>query len=212
LRYFSGSIAGPPEPIYFLPEAQADYSQTNLGSLFLRDIVIAPKRGVHLTEAAVREAMASADPDLPLTFIRTLRDQVSSQFPQQRLIARLTSFFAALSLVLVSVGLYGVTAHSAESRTNEIGVRMALGATRGQVVMLVLRGAFGLVVIGLWVGLPLTFVVGRLLTSQLYATGPSRPVVILGAALALGWSARVAALAPAIRASMMPPSVALRAD
>jgi hypothetical protein len=92
------------------------------------------------------------------------------------------------------------------------GADPSLGANRGQVVMLVLRGAFGLVVIGLCVGLPLTFVVGRLLTSQLYGTGPSRPVVILGAALALGWSACVAALAPAIRASMMPPSVALRAD
>ena len=211
-RYFSGSIGRPAAPIYFLPEAQADYSQTHLGSLFLHDIVIATRPGVRVTETAVREAMVSADPGLPLTFITTLRDQVSSQFTQPRFIARLTSFFAVLSLVLVSVGLYGVAAHNAESRTNEIGVRMALGATRGQVVLLVLRSAFGLVAIGLCVGFPLTFVVGRLLTSQLYGTDSPSSLVTLGAALALGCFAFLASLAPAVRASMMPPSVALRAD
>ena len=211
-RYFSPSIGGPAAPMYFLPEAQADYSQTSLGSLFLHDIVIATRPGVSITEKAVRDAMASADPGLPLTFVSTLRDQVSNQYPQQRLIARLTSFFALVSLVLVSVGLYGVTAHNAASRTNEIGVRIALGATRGQVVLLVLRGAFGLVVVGLCVALPLTFVVGRLLTSQLYGTDPDSLLVTVGAALALGVSAFVAALAPAIHASVMPPWVALRGD
>ena len=211
-RYFSRSIGGPPGPIYFLPEAQADYSQTNLGSLFLHDIVIATGPRGHVTEAAIRQAMASADPGLPITFIRTLRDEVSSQFTQQRLIARLTSFFAVLSLLLVSVGLYGVTAHNAETRTNEIGVRMALGATREQVVVFVLRSTFGLVIIGLCAGLPLTFVIGQVLRSQLYGIGPHSPFVTLGAGLALGCAAFGASLAPAIRASLMTPSAALRAE
>ena len=92
--------------------------------------------------------MASVDPDLPIISIRTLKEQVASQFTQQRLIARLTSFFGVLSLVLASIGLYGVTAYNAGRRINEIGVRMALGANRGHVVRLVLRGAFALIVLG----------------------------------------------------------------
>jgi len=211
-RYFSGAIGGPAAPIYFLPEAQADYSQTSLGSLFLHDVVIVTRPGVRVTETAVRAAMASADPRLPLTFVSTLRDQVSSQFTQPRLTARLTSLFAVLSLMLVSVGLYGVTAHNAGCRTNEIGVRMALGATRGQVVLLVLRSAVGLAAIGVCVGLPFTFVVARLLSSQLHGTGPYSPLITLAAAVALGCSAFVASLAPAVRASMMAPSAALRAE
>ena len=82
---------------------------------------------------------------MPVISIRTLREQVAGQFTQQRLIARLTSFFGVLSLVLASIGLYGVTAYNAGRRVNEIGVRMALGANRGDVVRLVLRGAFGLI-------------------------------------------------------------------
>ena len=89
--------------------------------------------------------MASVDPNLPIISIRTLREQVAGQFTQQRLIARLTSFFGVLSLVLASIGLYGVTAYNAGRRTNEIGVRMALGADRGHVVPLVLRGALALI-------------------------------------------------------------------
>jgi len=211
-RYYTRSIGGPAAPIYFLPETQADYSQTNLGSLFLHDVVIATKPGARVTEAAVREAMASADPGLPLTFVSTLRDQVSSQFTQQRLIARLTSLFALLSVVLVSVGLYGVTASNAGSRTNEIGVRMVLGATRGQVVLLVLRSACGLAAVGLAIGLPLAVVGGRLLSSQLYGTPTFNAFVTLGGVLALGCSAVIASLGPAIRASRMAPWVALRAE
>ena len=84
---------------------------------------------------------------MPIISIRTLREQVASQFTQQRLIARLTSFFGILSLVLASIGLYGVTAYNAGRRVSEIGVRMALGADRGHVVRLVLRGAFGLILV-----------------------------------------------------------------
>jgi hypothetical protein len=81
-----------------------------------------------------------------------LREQVESQFTQQRLTARLTSFFGILSLVLASIGLYGVTAYNAGRRVQEIGVRMALGADRGHVIRLVLRGAFGLILAGLSIG------------------------------------------------------------
>jgi ABC-type antimicrobial peptide transport system permease subunit len=149
---------------------------------------------------------------MPLISIRTLREQVASQFTQQRLIARLTSLFAILSLVLASIGLYGVTAHNAERRVSEIGVRMALGANRGDVVRLVVRGAFELVLFGLLIGLPLTFAAGRFLSTQLYGMSPDNPVVIVAAVVALGLSALVASFVPAVRASSIAPSDALRAE
>ena len=107
--------------------------------------------------------MASVDPNLPVISVRPLNEQVAGQFRQQRLIARLTSFFGVLSLVLASIGLYGVTAYNAGHRINEIGVRMALGANRRDVLTLILRGAFGLILFGLLLGLPLTFAAGRFL-------------------------------------------------
>ena len=148
-RYLTFNLDKPIGPFFFLPEAQAEYAQGNLGSLFLHDIVILTRPGASLSIAQVRQAMASVDPNLPIISIRTLREQVAGQFTQQRLIARLTSFFGVLSLVLASIGLYGVTAYNAGRRVSEIGVRMALGADRGHVVPLVLRGAFGLIVLGL---------------------------------------------------------------
>ena len=199
-------------PAFFLPETQAEYTQTNMGSLFLRDIVIATPPGANLSIAQVRQAMASVDPNLPVISIRTLREQVSGQFTQQRLIARLTSFFGLLSLVLASVGLYGVTAYNAGRRTGEIGVRIALGADRGDIVALVLRGAFALVLSGLIIGLPLTLAAGRFLGSQLYGMSPYNPVVTLAAVVALGLSALAAALIPALRASSIAPLDALRVE
>jgi predicted permease len=199
-------------PFFFLPEAQAEYTHTNLGSLFLHEIVILTRPGASLSIAAVSQAMAAADPNLPIISIRTLREQVANQFTQQRLIARLTSFFGFLSLVLASIGLYGVTAYNAGRRVNEIGVRMALGANRGDIVRLVLRGAFGLILFGLFIGLPLTAAAGRFLGNQLYGMNPYNPVVTLAAVGTLGLSALAASLIPAIRASFISPLEALREE
>jgi ABC-type antimicrobial peptide transport system permease subunit len=156
--------------------------------------------------------MASVDPNLPIIAIRTLKEQVAGQFRQQRLIARLTSFFGVLSLVLASIGLYGVTAYNTAHRVNEIGVRMALGADRGDVLALILRGAFALILFGLVVGLPLTFAVGRFLGNQLYGMNPYNPVVTLVAVAALGLSSLAASAIPAFRASVISPLEALRAE
>ncbi len=156
--------------------------------------------------------MALVDPDLPLISIRPLKEQVTGQFKQQRLIARLTSFFGVLSLSLASIGLYGVTAYNIGRRVSEIGVRMALGANRSHIIRLVLRGAFGSILIGLFIGLPLTFAVGRFLGSQLYGLNPYNPQVILVAMVALGLSTLAASLIPAVRASSISPLEALRVE
>jgi predicted permease len=211
-RYLPINLDKPIGPFFYLPEAQADYTQGNLGSLFLNDIVILTGPGASLPIPRLRQAMGSVDPGMPIISIRTLREQVAAQFTQQRVIARITSFFGILSLVLASIGLYGVTAYSAGRRISEIGVRMALGANRGHIVRLVLRGAFALILFGLFIGLPLTFAVGRFLGNQLYGMNPYNPVVTLTAVVMLGLSALAASLIPALRASLISPLEALRVE
>ncbi|HXR78977.1 MAG TPA: ABC transporter permease [Bryobacteraceae bacterium] len=217
-RYLHFNLGKPVAPFFFLPETQHDFppqagsTEVSPGSHMLHDIVILTKPGASLSVARIRQAMASVDPNLPIISIHTLKDQVASQFTQQRLIARLTSFFGILSLVLASIGLYGVTAYNAACRTNEIGVRMALGADRGHIVNLVLRGAFALIALGLIIGLPLTFAAGKFLGNQLYGMNPYNPMVTFVAVVTLGLSALVASLIPAFRASSISPLEALRAE
>ena len=210
-HYLTNNLDQPGGPFFFLPEAQADYTKS-LGSLFLHDIVILTRPGANLSSAEVRRAMASVDPGLPIISIQTVKEKVGLQFSQQRLIARLTSFFGALSLVLASIGLYGVIAYNAGRRVSEVGVRIALGASRGNVVRLVLKGAFGLILAGLSIGLPLTFAAGRLLGNQLYGMNPYNPLVTIAAIVALGSSALLASIVPAVRASLISPLDALRAE
>jgi predicted permease len=217
-RYLTFKLDKPVGPFFFLPEAQHDLSSKaeakdlNPGSHFMHDIVIVTQPGASLSFAQLQQAMASIDPNLPVLSIRTLKEQVAGQFRQQRLIARLTSFFGVLSLILSCIGLYGVTAYNAGCRTNEIGVRMALGANRGDVVRLVVRGAFALILFGLLIGLPLTFAAGRFLGNQLYGISPYNPLVTLTAAVALGLSALAASLIPALRASWISPLEALHLE
>jgi predicted lysophospholipase L1 biosynthesis ABC-type transport system permease subunit len=214
-RYLNTRYDKAPEAFFFLPESQHDVvkgKDANPGSHFLRDIVIVTQPGANLSFGQVREAIASVDPTLPIAAVRTMSEQVSSQFTQQRLIARLTSFFGVLSLVLASIGLYGVTAYNVGRRTGEIGVRMALGASRGDVMRLVLRGALVLILIGLGLGLPLTVVAGELLRAQLYGMGPYNLGVAAVSVVVLGLAALVASVVPALRASGISPAGALRAE
>jgi predicted permease len=217
-RYLSYDPGQPIGAFFFLPEAQHDvfakaaFTHGDVRTHFLDDIVIVTQPGARLSVSRVRRAIAAVDPNMPVISIRTLRDQVAGQFNQQRLIARLTSFFGILSLVLASIGLYGVTAYNAGRRSNEIGVRMALGADRGDVVALVLRGAFALTGFGLLLGLPLAAAAGRFLGNQLYGMNPYDPAVISVAVAALGLSALSASLIPALRASSISPLEALRVE
>jgi predicted permease len=216
-RYLDFDFDKPIGPFFFLPEAQHDVvpntgADSNPGSHHLHDIILVTQPGAAVSSAQIRQVMVSVDPRLPIISIGTLREQVSDQFRQQRLIARLSSFFGILSLVLASIGLYGVTAYNVGRRTKEIGVRMALGATPAQASALIIRGAFALVAIGLVAGFPLALAAGRFLGSQLYGLNPYDPAVILLAILTLSFSTLVAALVPALRASRISPSGALRAE
>jgi predicted permease len=215
-RYFQGNLGKPAAPLFFLPESQHDLSpqdgsEVSPGSHFLKDVVIVTKPGATLSDAQVRRALASVDPNLPVS-IHSLKEQVDAVFAQQRLIAKLTSLFGLLSLALASIGLYGVTAYNAGRLVTEIGVRMALGANRLSVVGLVLRGAFALIIFGLTIGLPLTFAAGKFLGNQLYGMSPYNLFVTVAAVLTLGFSALIASLIPALRASWISPMEALRTE
>lgn len=216
-RYLAFDFDKPIGAFFFLPAAQYDIFKSGQmepdpGSHFLHDIVVVTAPGASLSLPQIRQALASVDPRLPIFSIESLKDQVSGQFTQQRLIARLASFFGLLSLALASIGLYGVTAYNAGRRTTEIGVRLALGASRMQAAGLIVRGALVLVAAGLAAGLPLTLLAGRFLGSQLYGLNPYNSVVIMTAVLTLGLSALIAALIPARRASSISPSQALRSE
>lgn len=217
-RYLNYDLDKPIGPFFILPEAQHDvfsrpeFTAGDLRTHYFGDIVVAMKPGATLSDGAVRQALGSVDPNLPAIRTRSLSEQVSGQFSQQRLIARLTSFFGILSLVLAAMGLYGVTAYNAGRRTGEIGLRMALGAARGQVVALVLRSGLGLIGLGLIFGLPAAIESGRFLGDQLYGMSPHNIGATVAAVAALAFSALVACLIPALRASRISPIDALRAE
>jgi putative ABC transport system permease protein len=126
------------------------------------------------------------------------------------MIATLTTLFGVLGLVLAAVGLYGVMAYNVEQRTSEIGLRMALGADRWQMVRMVLRGAFSQIGIGLALGIPAAIGAGKLMSDQLFGVRPWDPVMLASATLLLSLAALLASLIPARRAAGVEPMVALR--
>jgi len=163
-------------------------------------------------ESQVARELSAADPNLAVIDIRTLREQVERSFDQQRAVASLAGLFGTIALILAAIGLYGVTAFSVVRRTSEIGIRMALGADRGRVVGLVLRGVFYRVAAGLFLGLPLAVGAGYFLSAQLYGVSFWDPVALSVAASALALAAFTASIVPALRAAVVAPMKALRTE
>jgi putative ABC transport system permease protein len=212
---------GPSEkmrPMYFLAEEQSvhsdqpRYQQFEDRSQYLNAIEIETGRGVPGLEAQVRRAISQVNPDLAVIDFESFADQVKMNFTQQAMIAKLTSFFGVLALVLASIGLYGVTAYSVERRTSEIGIRMALGADRMSVLRMVLRGAFLQVGVGLAIGIPVAILSGHLMASQLFGVKPYDPLILSTTLLVLCGAAFLAALLPARAAASLEPMRALRTD
>jgi ABC-type antimicrobial peptide transport system permease subunit len=156
--------------------------------------------------------LAELDPNLTITSIRTMQQEVELSFDQERAVASLAGLFGIVALILAAIGLYGVTAYSVAQRTNEIGIRMALGADRGKVLQLILSGAFRRVVIGLILGLPLAVGVGKLISAQLYGVSSWDPLALGVAAGALAICSFFAAMIPANRAASISPVEALRIE
>jgi ABC-type antimicrobial peptide transport system permease subunit len=141
-----------------------------------------------------------------------MQEQVESNFDQQRAVAQMTGLFGILALVLAAVGLYGVTAYTVERRTSEIGVRMALGADKANVIRLVLREAFAQILFGLLIGIPVSIACSRLIAAQLYQVKGWDPLVIGGSVIALAICALIASIIPAQRAASINPVRALRTE
>jgi predicted permease len=181
-------------------------------SHYLNAIELKTQGTVPGLEPQVRRALAQVNPDLAVIDFVSFAEQVQENFSQQAMIAKLTSLFGLLALVLASVGLYGVTAYSVERRTSEIGIRMALGADRLNVLKLVLRGAFLQVGIGLAIGIPATILGGRAMATQLFGVKPYDPNILLLTTAVLSLAALVAAVVPARRAATLDPMRALRTE
>jgi predicted permease len=159
----------------------------------------------------IRSQVAALDPTLPVD-IATLRQRVAKLADQPRFQTTLVSFFAAAGLVLAMIGLYGVIAYLVAQRTQEIGVRMALGADKGDILRLVMGRSLRLIVAGIAVGLAAALAATRVLSSLLYSIGPHDPVTFGLVTLLLVLVAIVAALVPARSATSVNPIVALRCD
>ncbi len=160
--------------------------------------------------AAVRREIQALDKDLPVFNVKTFRQQLNESVAQERLVSALSGFFGALAALLAAIGVYGIMAYSVARRTRELGIRQALGATRGDVLWLVLREVLQLVLIGIPIGLAGVLAMGRLVASVLFGITPMDPPAILLAILLLVAVAALAGYLPARRASRIDPVLALR--
>jgi predicted permease len=205
-------------PMFFLPLNQSihfelpNYNRTDISSLYIGRIELDVTGAQEDFEQVLRRTLANIDPNLTVLSVIGMKDQVALTFTQQRLIARLTGLFSLLALALASVGLYGVTSYSVSGRTDEIGIRMALGANRGGVISMVLRSALMETAIGLALGIPCALIGGHLIASQLYKTRGYDPTVVVSAILLLVASALIAGFIPAQRAASIDPMRALRTE
>jgi putative ABC transport system permease protein len=208
----------PDRAMYYIAEAQTvNFPQQSaesyeMWSQNLSSIVLwAPGNPPNLP-VQVKRALADVDPTLVLYDVQPYSEVVLDTFNQANTIASLTWLFGAIGLALAAIGLYGVTAYGVEQRTSEIGVRMALGADRGSVVQMILKGAFLQVAIGLGLGIPGAIGAGYLIASQLFGVRPWDPLMLIAATVMLALAALVAAVIPAQRAAGLDPMVALRTE
>ena len=181
-------------------------------SMYAGAMVIQTARPVPDMEKLAGQTLASINPNLTIVKFQTFEQQIDGQFTEERMIARLTSLFGALALLLAALGLYGVTAYSVVRRTPEIGIRMALGAERSRVIGMVMRGAMIQAGIGLVLGAPVAMLCVRYVKSQLYEITSVNLPVMVGAIGTLAIAAAIAGMIPARRAASIDPVKALRIE
>ncbi len=200
--------------MYFLPimqRAPSDKSPADKDqSLYAGAIVLETARPVAQMATLTQRTLTGINPNLTVVKFETFDEQIADRFTEERTIARLTSLFGVLALLLATIGLYGVTAYSAARRTSEIGIRMALGAGRAGVVAMVMRGTIWMTAVGLAIGVPTAILCVRLVESQLYDIKDVDFTVLATAVLTLTAAAAIAGLIPARRAASIDPARALR--
>jgi predicted permease len=217
-KFAGWGLDRPARPMFYVPLAQGvEYKDSlmkmiDLRSHFIGGITLVTSLPPGQLEPQINRMLADVDPNLTINSIRTMQQQVDLSFDQERAVASLAGLFGIVALVLAAVGLYGVTAYTVAQRTNEIGIRMALGADRTKVMRLVLSGAFSRVLLGLLIGLPLAVGAGKLISAQLYGVAWWDPLALTVAAGALAICSFFAAIIPANRAASIAPMHALRIE
>jgi predicted permease len=216
---YSG-LARPAVPMFFVPLAQRVEYKSDRGTARLLEGLSHIAQGILLVtdtpprdlEPLLRRTLAEADPNLTVLYVRTMQQQLDFLLNRERAVASLATLFAVVALILSAVGVYGVTACMVAQQTNEIGIRMALGADRAKVIRLILCGAFYRVAFGLVAGLALSLAAARLIAAQLYGVSSGDPFALMLAAIPLAASVLLAAIIPAARATAISPMSALRVE
>jgi predicted permease len=197
-----GDLAETQEDIDYIP-----YTQRHQ---YLGDFEVRYTGDFAAVSSEVQQAIHSVDRNLPITGVTTLDEQVARSITNQRLVAQLSTFFGLLAVFLSAIGIYGLMSYVVSRRTNEIGIRMALGAARSNVRNLVLREIAILVAIGIAIGIPAALAGDRLVSKMLYGLRGSDPLSLAAATLLLLAVALLAGYLPARRAARVDPMVALR--
>jgi predicted permease len=198
------SIREPAPPTMYVPYVQGRVRAASFAVRTANDPVA--------QMGSIREAMRQIDPNLPLTNVTTQIEQIELRFAQEKVFAQACSLFGGLAVLLASIGLFGLMSYSVARRTNEIGIRMALGARGADVLRLVMRESMILVVAGVAIGLVAAFAAGRLVATLLFGLSPTDALTIAAATLLMLIVSAIAGYLPARRASRVDPMVALRCE
>jgi ABC-type antimicrobial peptide transport system permease subunit len=197
-----GSLQEDPETLDYVPATQHP--------MYLGDLVVRYTGDFSNVSSAVQRTIHEIDHTLPITDVTTLDEWVARSITDQRVIAQLSTFFGLLAVFLSAIGIYGLMSYVVSRRTNEIGIRMALGAERMHVRWLVMREVLLLVAIGVAIGAPAALLSSKLVASMLFGLGASDPASLLIAVTIMLLIAALAGYLPARRASRIDPMVALR--
>jgi predicted permease len=197
------------------PTAMAYYPYTQYipdwgTGLYLRDFEVRFSGAPQTVVSEIHRAIGEVNDDLPVSEVITLAEQVDDSITYPRIVAQLSAFFGLLAVFLACIGIYGLMTYAVARRTNEIGIRMALGASQRDVMAMVLRETLTMVVFGLAIGVPMALVSGRWAASLLFGLKPTDPATLLFAAVVLLAVASFAGYLPARRATQVDPMVALR--
>jgi predicted permease len=198
------SVRDPAPPTMYVP-----YHQTRAGSAVIEVRTAADPTSV---TSGVREAVRQVDATLPMMDVSTQLEQVERRFQQEKLFAQAYTLFGGLAMLVASIGLFGLMSYTVSRRTNEIGIRMALGAQGADVMRQVLRESMILVAVGVAIGVATAYGAGQLLSTMLFGLAPNDVVTIAGATLIMVAVSALAGFLPARRASRVDPMVALRYD
>jgi len=202
--------------MYFVPLPQRPASDKDPiekdEGMYVGAFVLRTAHPINNMEALARQTLSSINPSLAVVKFQTFDQQIADQFTDDRMLARLTMLFGVLALLLATLGLYGVSSYTVARRTSEIGIRMALGAERSNVTVMIMRGAAIQAAIGLAIGLPVAWLCVRFVQAQLYEVKKIDTAVLLASILTLVVAASMAAFIPARRAASIDPARALRTE